>query len=58
MTKSCPYSQSPKFKGIERDTTYQAVQPSITVFAKLPRVNIPTPLGNDNSDALVRYRCD
>lgn len=35
---------------IERDTTDEAVQPAITVFAKLPRVNIPTPLGNYNPD--------
>jgi type III restriction enzyme len=35
---------------IERDTTDEAIQPAITVFAKLPRVNIPTPLGNYNPD--------
>ena len=26
------------------------MQPAITVFAKLPRINIPTPLGNYNPD--------
>lgn len=35
---------------IERDTTDEAVLPAITVFAKLPRVDIPTPLGNYNPD--------
>ncbi len=35
---------------IERRTTDESMQPAITVFAKLPRVNIPTPLGNYNPD--------
>jgi type III restriction enzyme len=35
---------------IERTTTDESMQPAITVFAKLPRVNIPTPLGNYNPD--------
>ncbi len=35
---------------IERVTTDESNQPVITVFAKLPRVNIPTPLGNYNPD--------
>ena len=35
---------------IERVTTDESIQPAITVFAKLPRINIPTPLGNYNPD--------
>lgn len=35
---------------IERTTTDESMQPAITVFAKLPRINIPTPLGNYNPD--------
>ena len=35
---------------IERNTTDESMQPAITVFAKLPRINIPTPLGNYNPD--------
>ncbi|MDO5654240.1 MAG: DEAD/DEAH box helicase family protein, partial [Brachymonas sp.] len=35
---------------IERNTVDESNQPHITVFAKLPRVNIPTPLGNYNPD--------
>jgi len=35
---------------IERDTTDDSNQQSITVFAKLPKINIPTPLGNYNPD--------
>lgn len=40
----------PVDSGIERTTTDESTQPSITVFAKLPRINIPTPLGNYNPD--------
>ena len=35
---------------IERDTVDESNLPRITVFAKLPRINIPTPLGNYNPD--------
>lgn len=35
---------------IERTTTDESSQPAITVFAKLPRVKIPTPLGEYNPD--------
>ena len=35
---------------IERDTVDESIQPQVTVFAKLPRVDIPTPLGNYNPD--------
>lgn len=35
---------------IERTTTDESSQPAITVFAKLPRVRIPTPLGEYNPD--------
>lgn len=35
---------------IERDTVDESNQKMITVFAKLPKINIPTPLGNYNPD--------
>lgn len=35
---------------IERDTVDESNQQQITVFAKLPKINIPTPLGNYNPD--------
>jgi type III restriction enzyme len=35
---------------IERDTVDESNQQRVTVFAKLPRINIPTPLGNYNPD--------
>ncbi|QTD46668.1 DEAD/DEAH box helicase family protein [Ottowia testudinis] len=35
---------------IERDTVDESSLPQVTVFAKLPKVNIPTPLGNYNPD--------
>ncbi|THT99339.1 hypothetical protein E9531_12245 [Lampropedia puyangensis] len=35
---------------IERETVDESNQSSVTVFAKLPRINIPTPLGNYNPD--------
>ena len=35
---------------IERDTVDESSLSRVTVFAKLPRVNIPTPLGNYNPD--------
>jgi type III restriction enzyme len=35
---------------IERTTTDESHQSSVTVFAKLPKINIPTPLGNYNPD--------
>lgn len=35
---------------IERDTVDESNQQTITVFAKLPKINIPTPLGNYNPD--------
>lgn len=35
---------------IERETVDESNQHSITVFAKLPRINIPTPLGYYNPD--------
>lgn len=35
---------------IERDTTDESMQQSISVFAKLPKINIPTPVGNYNPD--------
>ncbi|WP_291931750.1 DEAD/DEAH box helicase family protein [Limnohabitans sp.] len=35
---------------IERDTVDESNQKTITVFAKLPKINIPTPLGNYNPD--------
>ena len=35
---------------IERDTVDESNQASITVFAKLPKINIPTPAGNYNPD--------
>lgn len=35
---------------IERDTVDEANRTSITVFAKLPKINIPTPAGNYNPD--------
>ncbi|NLA67527.1 MAG: DEAD/DEAH box helicase family protein [Gammaproteobacteria bacterium] len=35
---------------IERATTDESSQPAITVFAKLPRVKIPTPIGDYNPD--------
>ncbi len=35
---------------IERDTVNESNNASITVFAKLPKINIPTPAGNYNPD--------
>jgi type III restriction enzyme len=35
---------------IERDTVNESNQACITVFAKLPKINIPTPAGNYNPD--------
>ncbi len=35
---------------IERDTVDESNQQRVTVFAKLPRINIPTPAGNYNPD--------
>jgi type III restriction enzyme len=35
---------------IERDTVDESNQKQITVFAKLPKINIPTPAGNYNPD--------
>lgn len=35
---------------IERDTVDESNQRCVTVFAKLPKINIPTPLGNYNPD--------
>jgi len=35
---------------IERDTVDESNQQRIQVFAKLPRINIPTPVGNYNPD--------
>ena len=35
---------------IERNTVDESNQQTITVFAKLPKINIPTPLGNYNPD--------
>lgn len=35
---------------IERDTVDESNHQAITVFAKLPKINIPTPLGNYNPD--------
>ena len=35
---------------IERDTVDESHQAQITVFAKLPKINIPTPVGNYNPD--------
>ena len=35
---------------IERDTVDESNQDQITVFAKLPKVHIPTPVGNYNPD--------
>ena len=35
---------------IERDTVDESNQTRITVFAKLPKINIPTPAGNYNPD--------
>ena len=35
---------------IERDTVDESNHASITVFAKLPKINIPTPAGNYNPD--------
>jgi type III restriction enzyme len=35
---------------IERDTTDESNQQRVTVFAKLPRINIPTPMGNYSPD--------
>ena len=35
---------------IERDTVDESNHKTITVFAKLPKINIPTPLGNYNPD--------
>lgn len=35
---------------IERDTVDESNQQRVTVFAKLPKINIPTPLGNYNPD--------
>lgn len=35
---------------IERDTVDESNQQHITVFAKLPKINIPTPVGNYNPD--------
>ena len=35
---------------IERDTVDESAQPAVTVFAKLPRIDIPTPLGAYNPD--------
>lgn len=35
---------------IEKDTIDESKINSITVFAKLPRIKIPTPLGNYNPD--------
>jgi len=35
---------------IERHTVDESNQQQITVFAKLPKVNIPTPVGNYNPD--------
>ena len=35
---------------IERATVDESNQASITVFAKLPKINIPTPVGNYNPD--------
>lgn len=35
---------------IERDTADESNQQKVTVFAKLPKINIPTPLGNYNPD--------
>jgi type III restriction enzyme len=35
---------------IERNTVDESNQQTITVFAKLPKINIPTPVGNYNPD--------
>lgn len=35
---------------IERDTINESNQKRISVFAKLPKINIPTPIGNYNPD--------
>ena len=35
---------------IERDTVDESNQMAVTVFAKLPKINIPTPAGNYNPD--------
>ncbi|GBU14654.1 DEAD/DEAH box helicase [Polaromonas sp.] len=35
---------------IERDTVDESSQVAVTVFAKLPKINIPTPVGNYNPD--------
>ncbi len=35
---------------IERDTVDESSQLAVTVFAKLPKINIPTPVGNYNPD--------
>ena len=35
---------------IERNTVDESNQQRVTVFAKLPKINIPTPLGNYNPD--------
>lgn len=35
---------------IERDTVEESSDTQITVFAKLPKINIPTPVGNYNPD--------
>jgi len=40
----------PVDSGIERDTVDESQLDSVTVFAKLPRINIPTPVGFYNPD--------
>lgn len=40
----------PVDSGIERNTVDESNQQCVTVFAKLPKINIPTPLGNYNPD--------
>ncbi|WP_310626441.1 DEAD/DEAH box helicase family protein [Limnohabitans sp.] len=47
----------PVDSGIERETVDESQMDSITVFAKLPKINIPTPVGKYNPDfgyALMR----
>jgi type III restriction enzyme len=43
-------TQMPVDSQIERDTVDQSNHAQITVFAKLPPINIPTPVGNYNPD--------
>ena len=40
----------PVDSGIERHTVDESNQQRVTVFAKLPKINIPTPVGNYNPD--------